>query len=263
MPLGRFWSSRGTLLGCFCFICYDSGTFLGPLWGLSGIYKYYFVLLVMLQVILGSACARTPSHFDGLDEVILGTAVTHRGGRRSYAIAGRRHKPVHYYDTMTLEEQQIRMQSNARLKNQTGASSRAFKDDTILWSWNCQKADTGMIRQWSAELQGSIVVLPGTQRRYDVAIGERTCTRWKTDHHDVIEARVQMDSKRGCQPEGAAILLPTGYGKFIKTIYVPTAKDLEGHGLAIGLPRGLHDICYVSVYCPLGGAGCRPQPRAR
>ena len=48
-------------------------------------------------------------------------------------------------------------------------------------------------------------------------------------------------------------MIPHKMSSIIKSIHTPTARELQGRGLAVRLSRGLHDVCYVTVYCPLGG----------
>ena len=49
--------------------------------------------------------------------------------------------------------------------------------------------------------------------------------------------------------------------RLVIRVMVPTAKDLEGRGLAVWYSRGLFDLCIISVYCPL--AGRNPENKQR
>ena len=102
-------------------------------------------------------------------------------------------------------------------------------------------------------MEGAVVLLQGTQRRYDPDLGQQTLAQQHYDTHLVIEARVPIKRKGKCQPEGVAMMVPPRYQAIIKSIYTPSAPELQGRGLAVRLSRGIYDVCYMTMYCPLGG----------
>ena len=67
---------------------------------------------------------------------------------------------------------------------------KAFREDTVIWSHNCQMANDTRLRDWSYEYKNAMVLMQGTQRVYDPTLGEKHCAHWQTDFHDIVEARV-------------------------------------------------------------------------
>ena len=152
---------------------------------------------------------------------------------------------------MDAEEWHSYQRSLHNLQKEGYNPGKAFREDTVIWSYNCQMANHTRIREWSAELKHQMILLQGTQQTYDPTLGEKTLTRWQTDYHDVIEARVQKKARQGHQPEGVTIMVPKGMFKIAKKVVVPTAKELEGRGLMIWFSRGLYDLVLTTMYCPL------------
>ena len=132
------------------------------------------------------------------------------------------------------------------------APGKAFREDTVIWSYNCQMANPTRLRTWSYEFRNSMVLMQGTQRQYDPSKGERTLSQWQTEYHGVIEAEVRKKNQGGPQPEGIFIMAPKGMFKISRKVLVPTNMELEGRGLMIWFSRGLYDLTLTTIYCPLG-----------
>ena len=92
-------------------------------------------------------------------------------------------------------------------------------------------ANPTRIRTWSFEFRNSSVMMQGTQRTYDPHLGEKSLTHWETDHHDIIEARVQKKKGLGSQPEGVLIMVPKGMLKIARRGSTPTNQEYEGKPL--------------------------------
>ena len=153
---------------------------------------------------------------------------------------------------MNREELEGEHKDTERTLREGYSPGKAFREDTVIWSYNCQMANPTRLRAWSYEFRNSMVLMQGTQRQYDPAKGERTLCQWQTEHHDVVEARVRKKKQGGPQPEGVLIMIPKGMLKISRKILVPTNAELEGRGLMIWFSRGLYDLTLTTIYCPLG-----------
>ena len=156
------------------------------------------------------------------------------------------------YSRISLNVYEREQQSSESLRSEGYDPKFAFRGKSSVWTYNCQMADAGRMRLWGEEFEGEYVALQGTQGTYRPECGERALQQWSSDTHDVIEFKVQKKKKKGYSPEGVAVWAPKGMQRLVKRVMVPSAKELEGRGMAVWYSRGLFDLCIVSVYCPLG-----------
>ena len=113
-------------------------------------------------------------------------------------------------------------------------------------------ANADRLKWWTPCFRDCFVLLQGTQRTYDLSRGEKALQQWTTGEHDVIEFKVIRKAQGGHRPEGVLMLFPRGVRHTLKKLMVPQDKALEGRGMAVWLQRGLWDVCFVTLYCPLG-----------
>ena len=148
--------------------------------------RVVFMLLVfVLAWTAGKADDRTPYYM--LNDVEIGDHRRHGGGSTSYSMRRQHSRTWH----MSREEMDGERADAARTLRDGYSPGKAFREDTIIWSYNCQMANSTRLRAWSYEFKGAMVLMQGTQRQYDPSKGERALCQWQTEHHDVVEFRVR------------------------------------------------------------------------
>ena len=128
----------------------------------------YLMLVIMFFLTVCRAEDRRPYHM--LTDTYLGQGRRHGGGATSYSTI----RKQGCKDYMNIEEARGEGKSLHLMKKEGYNPGAKFREDNVIWSWNCQMANPTRIRLWSAELKGAIILMQGTQRTYDSQRGERT-----------------------------------------------------------------------------------------
>ena len=198
------------------------------------------VILAWFMTFISYGTADDRRHYTELHEPIIGHTENRRGGVK--ALAMRR---------LSAAERATEEASEQRMVREGYNPTRGLHRWTHVWSYNCQMANEGRLKEWGHEFKDCFALLQGTQRTYEPCKGERSIQKWNTDTHDIIEHRARKRGKHS-QPEGVLVMAPRGMTGIVKQILIPSAGELEGRGLAVRFSRGLYDVCVVTVYCPLG-----------
>ena len=208
-----------------------------------------YLMLAMHMIAIVQANPRR--HLHELSVKAVGDVCRVRGGVGRFDLRRTQHDIV----KAQLEDQEM-------LKADGFNMGGIYRERQTCWSYNCQMANMSRLRQWSEELTKCFVLLQGTSRTFDQTKGERSLSQWQTDDHDIVEAKVAKKLKaRGPQPEGVLFMGPKGVMKLCRKIMVPNDPELQGRAIAVWIARGPFDICFVSMYCPLGDRDVQNQKR--
>ena len=143
---------------------------------------------------------------------------------------------------LPMDAQKREEASLQRMKDEGYCPSNGLRYFTNVWTYNCQMANVERIRDWGHEFKDSYALFQGTQRTYDVSTGERSLQQWRTDTHEIYEARAPKN-KQGHRPEGVLVMAPRGVAPIMQKVLVPRDKELEGRAMAVWFARDLYDIC--------------------
>ena len=126
-----------------------------------------YLTILLTFATLSAADDRMPYY--ALADLTVGALRRHGGGATSYNLT----RQIHDKIWMDAEESRSYHTSQTALAREGYNPGRAFREDTVVWSYNCQMANPTRIREWSREFQHHMVLMQGTQRTYDQTIGEK------------------------------------------------------------------------------------------